>query len=75
VVLTVSCWCGPGSYTVKFNAEAGKTYAFAVSPRGEQFAAEMTGAVGGGAFGSLVGVAADTSANGEQSGTFKITPQ
>jgi hypothetical protein len=74
-VLTVSCWCSPGSYTVKFDAETGKTYAFAVSPRGEQFAAGMAGAVVGGGFGSLVGVGMDTSANGEQSGTFQITAE
>jgi hypothetical protein len=66
-VLTVSCWCSPGSYTTKFKAEAGRTYAFAVSPRGEQFAAQMAG--------GLIGLAADTSENGEQSGAFKITPQ
>ena len=66
-LLTVSCVCGPGSYTVKFNAEAGKAYGFAISPRNEQFAAQMTG--------GLIGVAADTSANGTQSGTFQITRQ
>jgi hypothetical protein len=38
-----------------------------VSPRGEQFAAEMTG--------GMIGVALDTAYNGDKSGTFQITPQ
>jgi hypothetical protein len=66
-VLTVTCWCGPGRYNVKFNAEPGRSYSFLVSPRGEQVAAGMVG--------GMIGVAMDTAANGEQSGTFKITPQ
>jgi hypothetical protein len=37
VTLTVTCWCGPGRYSVQFNAQAGKHYAFEVSPRNEQF--------------------------------------
>jgi hypothetical protein len=64
VTLTVSHWSSPGGYTTRFNAEAGKRYAFQISPRSEQMLAGM--AVG------MVGVIADTAINGEQSGTFKI---
>ncbi|MGD0420566.1 MAG: hypothetical protein ABSA68_13470 [Xanthobacteraceae bacterium] len=67
MIVTVTCWCGPGRYSVKFNAEPGKNYAFVVAPRGEQVMAQ----VGGG----LIGVVSDTAINGDQSGTFKITPQ
>ena len=63
--LTVSHWSSPGQYTLRFNAEANKRYAFQISPRSEQMLAGM--AVG------LVGVFADTAINGaEQSGTFRI---
>jgi hypothetical protein len=64
VALTVSVWSSPGGYTVRFKAEAGKRYAFEISPRAEQLVAGL--AVG------LVGVVADTAINGEQSGAFKI---
>ena len=65
VTLSVSHWSSPGGYTTRFNAEAGKRYAFQISPRSEQMLAGM--AVG------MVGVIADTAINGaEQSGTFKI---
>ena len=65
VTLTVSHWSSPGQYTVRFNAEAGKRYAFQISPRSEQMLAGI--AVG------FAGVLADTAINGaEQSGTFKI---
>jgi len=65
VTLTVSHWSSPGQYTLRFNAEANKRYAFQISPRSEQMLAGM--AVG------LVGVFADTAINGaEQSGTFRI---
>ena len=65
VTLSVSHWSSPGGYTVRFKAEAGKRYAFEISPRAEQLVAGL--AVG------LVGVVADTAINGaEQSGTFKI---
>jgi hypothetical protein len=59
-------WSSPGRYSVRFNAEPGKKYSFVLSPRGEQFAAQ---AVGG-----LVGLAVDTSMNGDASCAFKITP-
>lgn len=65
IILTATCWCGPGRYSAKFNAEPGKNYSFLVSPRGEQLAAQATG--------GLVGLAIDTSDNGENSGTFNIT--
>jgi hypothetical protein len=64
--LTATCWSSPGRYTIHFNAEAGKRYAFEVSARGEQFAAT--------AIGGVIGLAADTAVNGETSGAFKITP-
>ena len=65
VTLSVSHWSSPGGYTTRFNAEAGKRYAFQISPRSEQMIAGM--AIG------LVGIVADTAINGaEQSGTFKI---
>jgi hypothetical protein len=66
-VLTVTCWCGPGSYSVKFNAEPGKSYRFLVSPRGAQVVADVAS--------GLIGVAMDTAYNGDKSGTFQITPQ
>lgn len=66
-VLTATCLCGPGRYSVSFNAEAGKNYHFLVSPRGAQVAAQVTG--------GLIGVAVDTATNGDKSGTFQITPQ
>ena len=65
VTLTATCWSSPGRYTIHFNAEAGKRYAFEVSSRNEQIAAA---AVGG-----IVGLAVDTAANGETSGAFQIT--
>src|SRR5581483_3752031 len=36
VTLTASCTCDLGHYTIHFNAQAGKRYAFEVSPRNEQ---------------------------------------
>ena len=33
VTLTATSWSSPGRYTVRFNAQPGKRYAFAVSPR------------------------------------------
>jgi hypothetical protein len=65
VTLTATCWSSPGRYTIRFNAEPGKRYAFEVSPRTEQLAAT--------AIGGVIGLAADTAANGETSGAFKIT--
>jgi hypothetical protein len=65
VALSVSCWCGPGSYTVNFKAEAGRRYAYQISSRDQQAGATF-------AFG-MVGLAVDTVANGEKSGTFKLT--
>jgi hypothetical protein len=64
VTLTTSCPCDLGHYTIHFNAQAGKRYAFEVSPRNEQYAAVV--------FGGLVGYAVDAAANGENGGTFKI---
>ncbi|MBV9984571.1 hypothetical protein [Bradyrhizobium sp.] len=64
VVLTVSCWSGPGHYVVRFNAEPGKRYAFEVSPRDEQFGVTMVA--------GMVGVIADSAINSETSGAFKI---
>ncbi|SHJ65472.1 hypothetical protein SAMN05444159_1152 [Bradyrhizobium lablabi] len=65
VVLTVTSWSSPGRYVIRFNAQAGKRYAFVVSPRNEQMAAT--------AIGGVIGLAADTAANGETSGAFQIT--
>jgi hypothetical protein len=64
VTLTVSCACDLARYSIHFKAQAGKHYAFEVSPRNEQYAAIV--------FGGLVGYVADTAINGENSGTFKI---
>ena len=65
VALTASAFGSVGQFTVHFKAEAGKRYAFEVSPRGEVVVAGMAA--------GLVGVIADTAVNGgEQSGTFKI---
>ena len=64
IALSVSCWCGPGRYTVNFKAEAGWRYAYTISSRDEQAGAMI-------AFG-MVGLAVDTVANGETSGTFKL---
>jgi len=66
VTLTASCACDLGHYTIHFNAQAGKRYAFEVSPRNEQYAATV--------FGGLVGYAVDAAANGETGGMFKIVP-
>jgi hypothetical protein len=65
VALSVSCWCGPGRYTVNFKAEAGRRHAFEISSRDEQGGAMILA--------GMVGVAVDTVANGETSGTFKLT--
>jgi hypothetical protein len=65
VILSVSKWSTPGQYVVRFNAVAGKRYAFEISPRSEL-------AIAGIAAG-MVGVVADTVINGENtSGPFKI---
>ena len=63
VTLTTSMWSTPGSYTVHFNAEAGKRYAFELQPRGAGLALASAGI-----FGSVV----DAAANGEQSGPYKL---
>jgi len=66
VTLTATSWSSPGRYTVHFNAEPGKRYAFEVSPRNDQMVATF-------AFG-IVGLAADTIAHGDETGgAFKIT--
>jgi hypothetical protein len=64
VTLTVTCPCDLAHYTIHFTAQAGKRYAFEISPRNEQYAAAV--------FGGLVGYVADSAINGEQAGTFKI---
>jgi hypothetical protein len=65
VTLTATSWSSPGRYTVRFNAEPGRQYAFEVAPRNEQMAATFV-------FG-VVGLAADSVAHEETSGAFKIT--
>jgi hypothetical protein len=65
VALSVSCWCGPGRYTVNFKAEAGRRYAFEITSRNEQAGAMFAA--------SMIGLAVDTVANGETSDTFKLT--
>jgi hypothetical protein len=57
----------PGHYVVKFNAVAGKTYAFQVAPRTD---ATRRLAMGTG----LVGYAIEATAKGETGGPFKLTP-
>ncbi len=64
VTLAVKCPCDFGRYNIHFNAQAGKRYAFEVSPRNDQYAAVVVG--------GLVGYVADAAINGEQAGTFKI---
>jgi hypothetical protein len=65
VILTATSWSSPGHHAVRFNAEAGRRYAFEISPRNEQMA--VTAAFG------VVGLAVDTVANAETSGAFKMT--
>jgi hypothetical protein len=64
VTLTATTWSSPGRYTIRFNAEAGKRYAFEVSARDEQVVAQVILGV--------AGVVADTIINDETSGAFKI---
>jgi hypothetical protein len=54
----------PGRYSVRFMAEAGKSYVLEVRPRGEQFAAPF--------FGGAVGLVADTAANPESCGPVQL---
>jgi hypothetical protein len=65
VSLTAKASVDIGFYTEKFNAVAGKTYAFQVSKRTEQVVA--------GVLGGVVGMSIDAAANSEKSGAFKIT--
>ena len=65
ISLTAKAAVDIGFYTVKFNAVAGKTYAFQVSKRTEQVVASVLG--------GMVGMAIDAAANNETSGAFKIT--
>jgi len=65
VTMTATANWDIGHYTVKFNAAAGKTYAFQVSPRGEHTAAGLLGGV--------AGMVIETAASGDTSGAFKIT--
>lgn len=64
VAMTVTANMDIGQYDLKFNAVAGRSYAFEVSRRGEHMAAGMFG---------LTGMILETAANGNQSGAFKIT--
>jgi hypothetical protein len=64
IVLTATTWSSPGRYTIRFNAEPGKRYAFEVTARDEQI-------VVGAAFG-LIGIVADSAINEGSSGAFKI---
>ena len=46
--ITASCWSYPGNYTLRFKAEAGRTYALDIGPRqGSVGTAVLLGAVGG----------------------------
>lgn len=63
VTLTTSMWSTPGSYTVHFNAEAGKRYAFELQSRTAGIAL---------ASGGILGSVVDAAANGEQSGPYKL---
>jgi hypothetical protein len=63
VTLTTTMWSTPGSYTVHFNAEAGKRYAFELQPRGAGLAWASAG---------IVGSVVDAAANGKQSGPYKL---
>jgi len=65
VTITAAAKMDIGRYVVRFNAAAGKTYAFEVSQRGARIAA--------GAIGGLAGMIVESAASGEQSGAFKIT--
>lgn len=60
VIIATSAWSAPGRYSVRFEAEPGKTYRFLISPRGEQMAAGL----GGGLIGQVI----------EGGGPFKIAP-
>ncbi len=57
----------PGHYVVKFNAVAGKTYAFQVAPRAD--ASRRVALI----FGGLPGAVMEAAAKGETGGAFKIT--
>jgi len=65
VTMTASGKMDVGQYVVKFNAVAGKTYAFEVSQRAERIAAS--------AIGGVAGMMIESAASGDQSGAFKIT--
>lgn len=65
VTMIASAKMDVGQYVVKFDAVAGKTYAFEVSPRGAHTAA--------GVLGGAAGMILETAVNGDQSGAFKIT--
>jgi len=64
VTLAATMLATPGTYTVHFNAEAGKRYAFELQPR----TAGMVAAVSADILGSVV----DAAANGEQAGPYKL---
>ena len=63
VTLTTSMWSTPGSYTVHFNAQAGKRYAFELQPRTAGIALASAG---------ILGAVVDAAANSEQSGPYKL---
>jgi hypothetical protein len=65
VSVTATAAMDIGQYTVKFNAVAGKTYAFQVLKRGARAVAALLGGV--------AGIVIDTAANGDTSGAFQIT--
>jgi hypothetical protein len=63
VTLTTSMWSTPGSFTVHFNAEPGKRYAFELQPRTAGLAWASAG---------IIGSVVDAAANAEQSGPYKL---
>ncbi len=63
VTLKTTMWSTPGSFTVQFNAVAGKHYAFELQPRQAGIAFAAAG---------ILGSVVDAAANGEQSGPYKL---
>ena len=64
VTISVDTWSQPGRFNTRFTAEAGKSYRFVVSPRGDKVAAGMAGAALFGPVGAMVAMSGD--------GPFKI---
>jgi hypothetical protein len=46
-VITASAWSAPGRYSIRFNAEPGKSYRVVVTPRGAPMLAGMAGGIVG----------------------------